>query len=263
MARRKKIPYRPDGYLRHAGAVAALISSRGLWAGAVLALSGVALVVVAFVAMRSAGAEETALAAYDEARGDARKLEAWLEEHWSSALRPDVLMSLASELARAPTDGDGKPVKEDDASRERRLAKAERALRELADGHPRFSRRIPAMILLAQVIEEAAAKAPRRYEEAAAVLERALGLEPGELAFPIQYHLGRVWWLAGREDRARKALQVATSGRAGVSGVFPRERKAQWREDAEYLLARIGTGAPKVSLDPVGPPPGGAGPAGP
>jgi len=265
VARPKRVPFKPDGFQRHAGSVASWLNTRGF-----LVAVGAVAVVGAFVAAvvlanMHESSENASWRAYETAAGDIDKLENALAVHESGSARPFMLLALGGLSASPPADKDGKPLAETAEAREERLARAEKVLRELVNGYPGFAHRPPALVLLGLVIEEQSRHAPDRRMDAVAVFEEALDAEPGAaLEAFIQYHIGRNCWLAGKNDRARMALTRAGQADGIVRLPYWGPIVAPWRENVDYLLALIGPGdraipMPETDARPPQPPPAGGG----
>ena len=246
MARQKRVPHKPDAFQKRAGAVATWLLERGTIISIGIGAAVVAIIVGALVSRSSAQADENAWTAYYKAAGEKdkeKKLEQVLEEHPTSSARPFVLMALASARLEAPVDDDGKPREEADEERAARLRTVEEPLRELSQDYPDHYLNLYALMLLGELLEERG-----EYSEAVDVFQNALGAEPGTLEPKLRYDIARNLYLDGRTDEARQPLLLAVELSSKVIyvperyGQRPRPTKPVWRENAEYLLAKIGRG---------------------
>jgi len=257
MARPRRVPYRPDGFQTYGRVVAAWILDRGTLVTAGLGALAILFVVVAiFVRVRSS-AEERAWSALYRAGGDVAALEAALAAYGSTGAKPFTLAALARSLMEAPRDESGKLKDESQADRDSRMRRAESALRELVEEYPDHRMRLYGLTMLARVLEEQG-----RHQDAIAELREALKADPGTLEPMLRYDIGRNYCLAGSPGEARPFLERATemSTRRLVYqerwGGVPQEVSPVWRENAEYLLAKVGRLERRVTLPKPPEPPG-------
>ncbi|MHC4249283.1 MAG: hypothetical protein ACYS9X_09165, partial [Planctomycetota bacterium] len=135
MARRKRIPYRPDAFQSYGRRAASTLLERGKLIVAALVLAVAGFVVAAIVMNMQATAEEGAWTTLGRAGGDLAKLRAALAEYGSCEARPFMLFATARSEIEPPQE-DGKPKPESDDERAARLARAEGVLGELMDDYP-------------------------------------------------------------------------------------------------------------------------------
>ena len=135
MARRKRIPYKPDGFQSYGRSLASSVFVRGRLIVAGLVLAVVAFIVAAIVTTIGATAEEGAWTALGRSGGDAAKLRAVLAEYGSCEARPFMLFAVARADIEPPEE-DGKPKGETDDDRSARLSRVEDALGQLTDDYP-------------------------------------------------------------------------------------------------------------------------------
>jgi tetratricopeptide (TPR) repeat protein len=253
MARQKRVPYRSDAFQQGGRVAAGWFFDRGIIIGIAGALLLAVLVIGVFVSRSSALGDESAWTAYFQAEGKTEKLEAALGAHSSETVRPYVLLALANARLRMPSDDEGKPKPETATERLARLQKAEQALTELVDGFGRHYLRMYGLVLLGSVQEERG-----EYARAVASFKDALGAKPGSLEPKIKYDIGRNLYLAGKPDEARPFLQRAVELTTKTLliperyGSPPSQVKPVWRENAEYLLAKIGRGERAVAAPAAG-----------
>jgi len=238
MARRKRIPYKPDAFQTQGRRIATFLLKRGtlLVAGLVLAL--VLFVVAAIVTDIHATAEENAWTALGRAGGDVAKLRAALAEYGSCEARPFALFAIGRAELERPREG-GKPKPERDEERAARLSRADNALGELVDEYPDHFLHLYALCLRAQLIEERG-----NYRDAAAVFETALASASRGMAPKLEYDIGRNYYLAGMPKAARPHLEEAAGAGRTIYG-----EPAEWILNARYLLARIGPRERAISLE--------------
>jgi tetratricopeptide (TPR) repeat protein len=242
MARRRRVPYKPDKFQVHGRRAADwVLSKSGVLALCLVLVVGL-FIAVAVVLTGREKREDEAWTAYYEAAGDVEKLTAAVETYRSGSARPYLLLSLASASVRRPVDEEGQPKEESAAQREERLHRAEAALRELTEDYPEHYMRLYGLALLGLVLEEEG-----RHREAVAVLLEALEEEePGTLEPKLRCDIGRNYVLAGDPEAARPHLEIAAEATGTVflpsvyRGGQQREVPAVWKENAEYLLSRIG-----------------------
>ncbi len=272
MAKRKRVPHKPDAFQSHAGRAAVAIADRGKIIVVCFALVVVVFAITFAVLHSRASAQENAWTAFYHARGNSTKLRRALEVYGSSPTRPHMLMAIArTYMTPSAEENVDKPdeAKEDskeeraarleraEAARKARLQRAERALRELTDDYPDHFYNVLGLNLLGLVLEEQGRYDKRKYEEAAAVLERALEKAPKTLDPKIRYDIGRNYVLAGKPDgnewgnahdipeAARLLLERAAGATRQVTirprpYRFPVRVEADWIANAKYLDARIG-----------------------
>ncbi|MHC4202669.1 MAG: hypothetical protein ACYSU0_21975, partial [Planctomycetota bacterium] len=274
MARRKRVPHKPDAFQSHGGRAAVAIAERGK----IIAVCFVLLVVVfaiTFAVLHSqASEEENAWAAFYRARGNSARLRRALEAYGSSPARPHMLMAIARTYM-APSAEERFPAPEEtkdesteeraarlrraETARKARLRRAERALGELTDDYPDHFYNMLGLNLLGLVLEEQGRYDKRKFEEAATVLERALEKAPKTLDPKIRYDIGRNYVLAGKPagNEWRNAHDIPKAARlllekaAGATRQvrirpqpyrFPVWVEADWIGNAKYLHAQIGPG---------------------
>jgi len=251
MARRKRIPYRPDAFQSQGRRIASFFFERGTLIVAGLVLALVVFIVAAVVTDIHGTSEENAWTALGRAGGDIAKLRAALAEYDSCEARPFVLFAIGRAELEQPQD-DGKPKPETDDDRSARLSRAENALGELTDEYPDHFLHLYALCLRGQLIEERG-----NYRDAAAAFETARATAPKGMAPKLEYDIGRNYYLAGMPKAARSHLETAAgAGRTVIVevpvpgyGLRRVEQEADWIASARYLLARIGPGERAISLE--------------
>ena len=198
-------------------------------------------------------AEDAAWTAIYRYRGETKRLEAALEAYGSTSARPYMLLRLARAAADPPTDEEGRRKAEPSAERRERLGRAEASLRSLVGEYPKHYLRLYALSLLGLVLEEQG-----RYLEAVDTLKEALDAAPGTLEPKLHFDIGRNYVLSGDPESARRYLERAAESTRMVTeppmqeGMPARRVKPVWRENAEYLLARIGPGERAIRLPKPG-----------
>jgi tetratricopeptide (TPR) repeat protein len=243
MARQKRVPHKPDAFQKQAQVVASWLLDRGTIIGMSLVLIIVAIIVGALVSRSSAKADEKGWTAYYKAAGDIEKLEGLLEGQSSGSSRPFALLALASARLEAPADDEGKPKKETEEERAARLKKAEEPLREITKEYPDHYLNIYALMLLGELLEERG-----EYTQAVEMFQKAIASETGTLEPKLHYDIGRNLFLAGKTEEARLPLERAKELSTKILyiperyGQRPTPTKPLYRENAEYLLAKIGRG---------------------
>ncbi len=274
MARRKRVPHKPDAFQSHGGRAAVAIAERGKIMVVCFALVVVVFAITFAILHSRASAEENAWTAFYHARGNSAKLRRALEAYGSSPARPHMLMEIARTYMSpsAEENVDETDEAKDESTEERnarlqraadarkaRFQRAERALRELTDGYPDHFYNVLGLNLLGLVLEEQGRYDKRKYEEAAAVLERALEKAPKTLDPKIRYDIGRNYVLAGKPagDEWGKAHDIPEAARlflekaAGATRQvtirprpyrFPVRVEADWIGNAKYLNAQMGPG---------------------
>ncbi len=247
MARRKRIPYKPDAFQSHGRRLASVLLDRGRLIVAGLVLAVVGFIVAAIVTSIHATAEDGAWESFGRSGGDVEKLRAALEEYGSCEARPFVLFALARAEIQAPTE-EGKPKPESDDDRAARLARAEDALGELTDDYPGHFLHFYALCLSGKILEERG-----DYRDAAAVFETALASSPKSVAPKLEYDIGRNYYLAGMPKIARSHLERMRNANRMVQVPFYGNQtvpmEADWIGNGRYLLARIGPGEEAISLE--------------
>lgn len=251
MARRKRIPYRPDAFQSYGRRLTSGILDRGRLLIVGLVLAVVVFVVAAIVTSMHATAEEGAWTALGHSGGDVAKLRAALAEYGSCEARTFMLFAVARAEIEPPEE-DGRPRPESDDERAARLSRAEDALGELTDDHPGHFLHFYALCLRGQVIEERG-----RYRDAAAIFETAVASAPKSMVPKIEYDIGRNYYLAGMPGVARSYLERLAGATRTVQVRIPVpgygyqtiEQEADWIGNARYLLARIGPGERAIPLE--------------
>ncbi len=202
MARRKRVPFRPDAFQAHGRRMAFVILDRGRIFVVCLVLAAVGFIVAVVVMQSRATAEEDAWASLHQAGDETAKLKDTLADSASTSARPWVLFSLARAEIEPPLE-DKKPKKETPEERKARFSRAGEALRSLVDEYPDHFMNLYALSLMGLVLEEEG-----RYQDAVDVLRRALDKAPKRLDPKIRYDIGRNYVLAGRAN-------VPPAGRSG------------------------------------------------
>jgi len=238
MARRKRIPYKPDAFQSQGRRFVSALLDRGKLIAAVLVLAVAAFVVATVLASIRNTAEEGAWSAFAHAGGDGTKLRAAIAEYGSCTARPFMLFSLAR-MEIEPPQEDGKPKPEKAEVRSARLSRVEDSLRELLDDYPDHFLYLHALCLKGQLAEERG-----EYRDAAAIFETARVSAPRRMDPKLRYDIGRNYYLAGMPKEARSHLELAAAAGRKVYG-----KPADWILNARYLLARIGPGNRGISLE--------------
>jgi tetratricopeptide (TPR) repeat protein len=255
VARRKKVAFKPDAFQAMGTHVAGALSGRGMAIIAGVVAGTVLIVVLAFVLRSSAAAEENAWVAYYKAGGDVERLRAAMETYRSGDVRPFMLFSIARAEAEPPRDEKGELKDEKKDEREVRLGRATKTLERLVEEYPRHYLRTYGLMLLGQLREQM-----KDYAGAGAAFREALGADPGSLEPALQYHVGRALYLAGAPEEARVHLERAVELSSKMLympsqwGGPPRPVQPVWRENARYLLARIGREERVLLPEPAAPP---------
>jgi tetratricopeptide (TPR) repeat protein len=251
MARRKRIPYKPDAFQSYGRTLASSVFVRGRLIIAGLVLAVVAFVMAAVLTSMSATAEQGAWTALGRAGGDTEKLQAVLAEYGSCEARPFMLYA-AARVDIAPLVEDGRPKREDAADRSARLSRVESAIDELTNDYPDHYLFFYALCLRGQLTEERG-----NFQDAAVIFESALASAPNSMAPKVKYDIGRNYYLAGMPKAARSPLEMAAAATRTVTvqrrGADFRLRnvrvEADWIGNARYLLARLGPGERAISLE--------------
>ena len=253
MARPKRVPYRPDTFQEKGRKVFDWVREREAGAIVVIVVLVLGFVLAVVFVTRHNTNEQSALGALYRHRGDLKRLEQALQEYGSTSARPLTLLAVAGINLRRPLDDAGEPEEETDAARQERLARAEKALRTLVDEYPKHELHLYGLTLLGAVLEEEG-----RYEDAVKELKAALGIAPATLEAKVRYDLGRLHVLMGDEGAARPYLLEArarSSREIDVPSPYggrSTRQKPAWFLNAEYLLARIGTGEKRVEFPKPG-----------
>jgi tetratricopeptide (TPR) repeat protein len=256
MARPKRVPYKPDRFQEKGRKVVSWLREREA-----ATLVAVAVVVLGFILTvvlvgRYGANEEDALNALYNHRGNVDRLEEALTAYGSTSARPFTLLQVAVIDIEEPLDDDGKPKKETDAEREKRLARAEKVLRTLVDGYPTHELYPYGLTLLGAVLEEQG-----EYQDGVDVLRKALEVAPATLEAKIRYDVGRLYVLMEDNDSARPyLLEARAKSSRQIQAPSPDGRgwsmqAPAWFQNAEHLLARIGTGEKQVEFPKPEPPP--------
>ncbi len=251
MARRKRIPYKPDAFQSYGRSLASTVFVRGRLIIAGLVLAVVAFVVAAILTDMSATAEQSAWTALGRARGDAEKLKAVLAEYGSCEARPFMLYAIARVNIEQPEE-DGRPKREDDVDRAARLSRVEVALDEFTDDYPDHFLHFYALCLRGQLTEERG-----NFQDAAVIFETAKASAPNSMQPKLEYDIGRNYYLAGMPKSARSPLEMAAGATRTVTvrrrgpdfRLRPVRVEADWIGNARYLLARLGPGERAISLE--------------
>jgi len=238
MARRKRIPYKPDAFQSQGRRIATFLLERGTLIVAGLVLALIVFIAAAVVTSIRATSEENAWTALGRTGGDLTKLRAALAEYGSCEARPFVLFAIGRAELEQPREN-GKPKPETDDDRSARLSRADNALGELVDDYPDHFLHLYALCLRGQLIEERG-----NYRDAAAAFETALASASRGMAPKLEYDIGRNYFLAGMPKAARPHLEEAAGAGRTIYG-----EPAEWILNARYLLARIGPRERAISLD--------------
>ena len=256
MARPKRVPYKPDRFQEKGLRVISWLRERE--AATVVAVVVVVLgfiLAVVFVGRYDTN-EENALSALYNHRGDVDRLEEALAAYGSTSARPFTLLQVAVVDIEEPLDDNGKPKKETDAERGERLARAEKVLRTLVDEYPTHELYPYGLTLLGAVLEEQG-----EYQDGVDVLKKALEVAPATLEAKIRYDVGRLYVLMKDNGSARPyLLEARAKSSRQIQAPSPDGRgwsmqAPAWFQNAEHLLARIGTGEKQIEFPEPEPPP--------
>jgi hypothetical protein len=256
MAKPKRVPYKPDRFQEKGRTVISWLREREATTvvAVVVVVLGFILAVV-FVGRYDTN-EENALGALFHHRGEMDRIEEALAAYGSTSARPFMLLQVAVVGIEEPLDDDGKPKKETDVERGERLARAERVLRTLVEEYPGHELYPYGLTLLGTVLEERG-----EYQDGVEVLKNALEIAPATLEAKIRYDVGRLYVLMKDEDSARPYLLEARAKTSVlIEAPSPDGRgwspqTPDWFQNAEHLLARIGTGEKRIEFPKPEPPP--------
>lgn len=221
---RKRVPYKPDRFQRLAGPVGEWARRSVSWLSLSLVAALVAFVVGAVLLKGRAASEDAAWAALYRAGPDVEKLEEALSAYRGSAAGPYITFALARSRMDQRTEEGRK--------------NAEELLEELLREHAEHYLKLYALECLSAVQEE-----DGRYREAIETLKTALESDPGTLEPKLHYDIGRNYARLGDVESATIHLERAAMSNVMVTDVmFGRVRQVvpPWRENTEYLLARLG-----------------------